>query len=153
MYTLTHTSMGKPSLTNEDIATEVARRLKRYENFNFFERFAMFMGTAQLVEISLKQLLHRKFEIEFERLERLTLGQVAGQLKHLGIRPDFLGFLESVVHYRNHMAHSILANQIMLHSLGAGDAYFEQHELDKGIYELEQLWFLYEWTEDHDSWN
>lgn len=68
MYTLTHTSMGKPSLTNEDIATEVARRLKRYENFNFFERFAMFMGTAQLVEISLKQLLHRKFEIEFERL-------------------------------------------------------------------------------------
>lgn len=142
----------KPSLTPEEIQSEVLRRLKRYENLNFFEQFAMFMGVAQIVEISLKQLLHRKYGVDFESLERSTLGQVARSLRDRGLCPDFTALLDSVVGYRNHIAHSLLANQIMLHSLGAGEARFEQSELQKGIYELEQLWFLYEWTEEHDAW-
>ena len=40
----------------------------------------------------------------------------------------------------------------MLESLGVGDARFEIRELQKGIYELEQLWFLYEWTEEQNAW-
>lgn len=141
-----------PSLSPEEIQSEVARRLTRYENLNFFEQFAMFMGIAQAVEISLKQLLHRRYAVEFETLERSTLGQVARLLKDRGLRPDFIALLDSVVGYRNHIAHSLLAHQIMLHSLGAGTARFERRELEKGIYELEQLWFLYEWTEKHDAW-
>ena len=142
----------EPLLTREEIQSEVLRRLKRYEKLNFFEQFAMFMGVVQVIEISLKQLLHRKYEVEFESLEHSTLGQVARLLKDRGLRPDFTALLDSVVRYRNHVAHSLLANQIMLQSLGAGDARFEQRELEKGIYELEQLWFLYEWTEEHDAW-
>lgn len=144
---------GKPSLTQEEIQAEVSRRLQRYENLNFLEWFAMFMGIAQVVEICLKQLAHRKYEISMENLERMTLGQVAGLLKQRGLRPDFITLLESVVQYRNHVAHSLLASQIALNSLGAGDARFEQKMLDRGTYELEQLLFLFEWTEEHDSWD
>jgi len=143
---------NEPTLTAEEIQSEVLRRLKRYENLNFFEQFAMFMGIAQLVEISLKQLLHTRYGVELESLERSTLGQVACLLKDRGLRLDFTALLDSVVGYRNHVAHSLLANQIMLQALGAGEARFERHELEKGIYELEQLWFLYEWTEEHDAW-
>jgi hypothetical protein len=142
----------EPSLNREQIQAEVSERLKKYEKLSFFEQFAMFMGLAQAFEISLKQLLNRKYGVDFESLERATLGQVTGQLKDRGLRPDFIALLESVVGYRNHIAHSLLANQIMLQSLGAGDARFERRELEKGMFELEQLWFLYKWTEEHDAW-
>lgn len=142
----------EPSLNREQIQSEVSKHLKKYESLNLFEQFAMFMGLAQALEISLKQLLNRKYGVDFESLERATLGQVTGQLKDRRLRPDFIALLESVVHYRNHIAHSLLANQIMLQSLGAGDARFERRELEKGIFELEQLWFIYEWTEEHDAW-
>lgn len=143
---------GQPSLTADEIQAAVHQRLKRYESLNFFEQFAMFMGIAQVVEISLKQLLHRKYGVEFDSMERSTLGQVARSLKDHGLRADFTSLLDSVVQHRNHIAHSLLANQIMLQSLDAGAARFEIHELQKGIYELEQLWFLYEWTEEHNAW-
>ncbi|WP_447600552.1 hypothetical protein [Nitrospira sp. Nam80] len=142
----------EPSLTHKQIQAEVLKRLEKYKKLNFFEQFAMFMGLAQVFEISLKQLLHRRYGVEFEKLERATLGQVTGQLRDRGLRPDFIALLESVVGYRNHIAHSLLANQIMLQSLGAGDARFERRELEKGIFELEQLWFLFEWTEEPNAW-
>jgi hypothetical protein len=142
----------EPSLRPEEIQSEVSRRLKRYENLNFLEQFAMFMGIAQVVELSLKQLLHCRYAVEFENLEQSSLGQVARLLREHGLRPDFIALLESVVTHRNHIAHSLLANQLMLHSFGAGDARFERRVLERGIYELEQLWFLYEWTEEHDAW-
>ena len=140
------------SLSSEQIQTEVKRRLEKYEKLNFFEQFAMFMGVVQVFEISLKQLLHRKYEVAFENIEHATLGQVAGQLRDRGLREDFMVLLDSVVSYRNHIAHSLLANQIMLQSLGSGEARFERRELEKGIYELEQLWFLFEWTEENNAW-
>lgn len=145
-------SQPEPSLTQDEIRAEVSRRLEKYEKLNLFEQFAMFMGLAQTLEIALKQLLHRRYGDDFDRLERATLGQVARQLRARGLRPDFLAFLDSVVGYRNHIAHALLANQMMLESLGAGDARFERRELEKGIYELEQLWFLYDWTEEHNAW-
>lgn len=143
---------SQASLSQEDILLEVIRRLKRYENLNFLEKFAMFMGISQVIEISLKQLLHRKYEVDYESIEHLTLGQITGRLKDRGLRADFIKHLESVVQLRNHIAHSLLANQIMLYSLVAGDARFEERILEKAIIELEQLWFLFEWTEAHDAW-
>ena len=140
------------SLTAAEIEAAVHERLKRYDSLNFFEQFAMFMGIAQLLEISLKQLLHRKYAVRFENIERWTLGQVARSLKEHGLRADFTSLLDEVVKHRNHLAHSLLASQMMLESLGAGDARFEIRELQKGIYELEQLWFLYEWTEEQNAW-
>jgi len=60
--------------------------------------------------------------------------------------------LDSVVEYRNHVAHELLASQFILTSLGASEARFETRILDRATYELEQLWFLYEWTEQHNAW-
>ena len=74
-----------PSLTADEIAAETSSRLKRYDGLNFFEQYAMFMGVAQLLEISLKQLLNRKFGVPFESIERSTLGQVARLLKERGL--------------------------------------------------------------------
>ncbi len=143
----------EPALTFEQIQTEVWKRLEKYKTLNFFEQFAMFMGLAQAFEISLKQLLHRRYGVTLESLERATLGQVKNQLRDHGLRPDFIALLGSVVDYRNHIAHSLLANQIMLQSLGMGHTRFERRELEKGIFELEQLWFLYEWAEEHSAWD
>lgn len=143
---------NSPTLTQEELHSGILPRLKKYEALNFLEQFAMFMGIAQVLEISLKQLLHRRYGVDFESLERSTLGRVAHQLRECGLRPDFLTLLDSVVGYRNHTAHSLLVNQIILQSLGAGEARFERRELEKGIHELEQLWFLFEWTEAHAAW-
>jgi len=119
----------EPSLNREQIQAAVSRRLDKYENLNLFEQLAKFMGLAQAFEISLKQLLNRKHGVDFENLERATLGQVTNQLKDRGLRPDFIALLERVVGYRNHIAHSLRANQIMLQSLGAGNTRLERQEL------------------------
>jgi len=144
---------SQPSLSQEDILLEVGRRLKRYKNLNLLEKFAMFMGISQVIEISLKQLLYRKYEVDLGSLERLTLGQITALLKSRGLRADFIKLLEGVVQLRNHITHSLLANRMMLYSLGARDARFEERILEQAIFELEQVWFLFEWTEAHDAWD
>lgn len=143
----------KPKPTFDNLAEEVQARLKAYGDHNLLEQFAMFMGTAQVLELSLKQLLHHKYNIDFERIENLTLGQVAGKLEKNGLRPDFIQLLKSVVEYRNYITHSLLVDQIMLHELGAGNARFGRRDFEKGIYEVEQLWLIYQWSENHNAWD
>ena len=143
-----------PSLSAHEIGATVAKRLKKYEKLNFLETFAMFMGVAQLLELSLKGLLHRKYGIDRDSMERWNLGRTARVLKERGLRADFCALLDSVVRYRNYIAHELLANEAMLRSLLGGDsARFEIRRLEKATYELEQLMFLYEWTDEHEAWN
>jgi hypothetical protein len=144
----------EPLLTAEDIRAAVWKRLERYKNLNLLEHFAMFMGIAQVLEFTLKGLLHRRFQIDLDAMERWTLGKVATALKGHGLRSDFTALLDSVVGYRNHIAHSLLANEAMLRALLEGNpTRFEVRELEKGTYELEQLCFLYDWTEEHNAWD
>jgi hypothetical protein len=143
---------GPKPLSAAEIADATGKRLARYEGMNFFEQFAMFMGVAQLLEISLKQLLNRRYGVPFDQTERWTLGRVARSLRDHGLREDFLAILDSVVTRRNHIAHNLLASQFMLAAVGAHEARFEVRELEKGIYELEQLWLLFELTDEHDGW-
>ena len=113
----------------------------------------MFMGVAQILEIGLKGLLHRRFGVDIETMERWTLGKTAKTLKERGVRADFIQLLESVVDYRNYIAHELLANEAILRSLLSGESgRFEIRQLEKGTYELEQLMFLYDWTEEHQGW-
>ena len=107
-------SAKEPSLTAEEIQAAVVSRLKRYDDLNFFERFAMFMGIAQILELQLKQLLERQFGVPIEKTERKTLGQVSRALRDHGLRSDFLLLLASVVEYRNHVAHE-QANSCLPH--------------------------------------
>jgi hypothetical protein len=140
-------------LTSEQIQEAVRRRLSKYEGKGLLERFALFMGVAQLLELSLKALLHRKYSVSFEDSERWTLGRSARELKERGLRPDFCRFLDSVVEYRNYVAHALLADEALRRSiLGTQHSGREPKELSKGIYELEQLAFLHDWCEEHDAW-
>ena len=132
----------------------MAKRLKKYAKLNFVENFAMFMGVAQLLEFSLKGLLHRKYGIDRDSIQRWNLGRTARVLKERGLRADFCALLDSVVRYRNYIAHDLLTNEAMLRSLLCGDAArFEIRHLEKATYELEQLMFLYEWTDEHEAWD
>jgi hypothetical protein len=98
-------------------------------------------------------LLCRRYNYDDERIEKWTLGRTTKKLKEGGLRRDFVVLLESVVRYRNHIAHELLANHAMLRSiLGGDDGRLEQRQLDKGIYELEQIVFLYDWCEEHNAW-
>ncbi len=140
-------------LTEVEIRRGVDARLEKYKSRSLFERFALFMGMAQLLELGLKQLLSRRYSVDMDSLERLTLGQVKGALKDRGLRPDFIAFLEGVVGYRNHMAHSFMADAFITRELFGGmETRFETRELDKGIYELEQLLLLFEWAEENNAW-
>jgi hypothetical protein len=140
-------------LTSEQVQEGVRQRLSKYEDKSLLERFALFMGGAQLLELSLKALLHRKYSVPFEDMERWTLGWTARELKERGLRPDFCRFLDSVVECRNYIAHALLADEALRRSiLGTQQTAREPRELSKGIYELEQLSLLHDWCEEHDAW-
>jgi len=142
-----------PSLNSEQIQEGIRQRLRKYEDRSMLERFALFMGTTQLLELSLKALLHRKYQIALGQSERWTLGRTARELRERGLRPDFCAYLDSVVGYRNYVAHELLANEALRRSiLGTEQSVREPKELVKGIYELEQLALLHDWCEEHDAW-
>jgi len=144
----------EPSLEADEIQAAVRARLVKYERLNVLEQFAMFMGMAQILEISLKSLLHRKYNLDYEGMDRWTLGRTSRALKENHLRGDFTVLLDSVVGYRNRIAHEFLANEIMLRCLLDGNSgRLEIGELEKGIFELEQIMFLYEWCDRHDAWN
>jgi hypothetical protein len=144
----------EPSLTPKEIQAAVCDRLAKYDNLNVLEQYAMFMGAAQILEYGLKGLLHRKYNVDIDKTERWTLGRTSAELKKHGLRGDFVLLLESVVSCRNYIAHAFLANEAMLRSLLNGKSgRLEVRHLQRAIYELEQLMFLYDWTEAHDAWN
>jgi len=146
-------SSKEPRLEEREIQEQVHKRLAKYEKLNLLERFAMFMGMAQILEAGLKNLLVRRYNYAHENMERWTLGKITNELKDSGLRKDFVVLLESVVMYRNHIAHELLANEAMLKTLLGGDAgRLEIRQLEKGIYELEQILFLHDRCEEHNAW-
>jgi hypothetical protein len=142
----------EPCLSPHQILEQVFKRLEKYKHLNISEQFAMFMGKAQLLEIGLKSLLVRRYSHGYEK-KKWTLGKTARELKKCALRGDFIFLLESVVDYRNYIAHELLANDAMLRSLTGGDSgRLELRTLEKGTIELEQILFLYDWCEEHNAW-
>jgi hypothetical protein len=141
------------TLDPEQIREAVFKRLQKYHDLNEFEQFAMFMGMAQILEAGLKSLLVRRYQYGPDKMDRWTLGRLAAELKRVDLRADYLALLDSVVGYRNYIAHEYLANDATLKAiLGGSSGRLERKQLDKGIYELEQIMFLHDWCEEHDSW-
>jgi hypothetical protein len=73
-------------LSAKQLQFRVDNRLRKYDNLNFFESFAMFMGKAQLVELSLKSVLTSKYSYDENRIERWTLGATIKELEKCGLR-------------------------------------------------------------------
>lgn len=143
---------AEPLLSGDEIKALVTEKLKSYENLSVLEQYAMFMGKAQILELGLKGLLTRKYEVESESMERWTLGQVNNELTEKGIREDFIVFLTSLVTHRNNMAHNFLVNNALTQSIANFSDRKLYGELFRAIYELEQIIILYDWCEEHNGW-
>lgn len=138
-----------------EIANGIRVGLKKYENLGFLEKFAMYMGFSQVLELRLKQIAVKDFGQEFDSMERLTLGQTLGLLKKEGIREDFILFADPVKEARNHIAHDLLVNEFIWRTLAdvPGDHYTKYARmLDKSIIELEQVLFILEWNDENGVW-
>lgn len=140
------------AMSGDEIQAKVLAKMDEYEDRSILEQYAIFMGKAQILELSLKALLSRRFEIPYENMERWTLGRTKNELRDKGLRPDFIAFLGSVVDYRNNMAHEFLANNAITRSAANFSDRMLYGDLFKGLYELEQLLVLYDWCEEHDGW-
>lgn len=63
-----------------------------------------------MLEFGLKNLLANRYK--YEDMEKWTPGRTTAELKKCELRADFIKLLESVVTYRNYMAHEFLANHV-----------------------------------------
>ncbi|MGH8060575.1 MAG: hypothetical protein ACREO7_00985 [Pseudoxanthomonas sp.] len=140
------------AISGEEIQAKVLAKMDEYKDRAVLEKYAIFMGKAQILELGLKGLLARKFNIPFESMERWTLGKAKNELRDRGLRPDFIAFLENVVDYRNNLAHEFLANNAITRSIANFSDRMLYGELFKALYELEQVIILYDWCEEHDGW-
>jgi hypothetical protein len=103
--------------------------------------------------LGLKNLLVRKYNYEFDDLEKFTLGRTKNELERCGLRGDYLVLLENVVESRNYIAHEMLANYALMKSIVGDIGTKEQRTIWKAIYELEQAVFLLDRTEEHNAWD
>lgn len=136
----------------DEISKAVNERLKDYDDKSLLEKFALFMGKAQILEMALKGLLERKFEMPISKTEKWTLGQVKNKLKEKGLREDFIVYLESVIEHRNYIAHDYLAYIAITKSIANFSDRKVVGDLFRATYELEQIILFYDWTEEYGSW-
>lgn len=148
----------EPSITRDEMWRQTEKRAEKYKKLNSFEQFAMYMGVAQLLELSLKNLLSEKYNYDLDKLEKWTLGRTARELEKNGLRTDFIILLKSVVETRNYIAHELLANEIVYLSFlkdSIPENYYskEERSLHKAIYQLEQLIVIFNWTQENEGWD
>jgi heme/copper-type cytochrome/quinol oxidase subunit 4 len=142
-------------LDQDDIRKGTANGLEKYKPLNFFEKYAMYMGVAQLLELRLKQIFVNDFGGDFDKLDNWTLGRTLSELKNKGLRSDFFLFADSVKNARNYIAHELISNEVIWNSLTKSNP---EHytkgarALDKAIIELEQLMFILEWNDKNGKW-
>lgn len=142
----------EPVLSGEEIKNAVSDKLEEYKDRSVLEHYALFMGKAQILEFGLKGLLSRKYGVAAESMERWTLGKTKNELRDRGLRPDFISLLESVVSYRNDMAHEFLINNAITQSIANFSERKLYGDLFRAIYELEQIIILYDWCEENGAW-
>lgn len=143
---------NEPFLSGEEIKERVLKKFEQYEGLSHLENYAMFMGKAQLLEMALKSLLARKYNVPEDSMERWTLGRVKNELRDKGLRPDFIAYLKRVVDHRNYIAHEFLANNAITQSIANFSDRKLYRDLFHATYELEQIIILYDWCEEHNRW-
>lgn len=141
------------SLFGEEIKELMFKKFEEHKGLSHLENYAMFMGKAQLLEMVLKSLLARKYNVPEESMERWTLGRVKNELRDKGLRLDFIAFLDRVVDHRNCIAHEFLANNAITQSMANFSDRKLYGDLFRASYELEQIIILYDWCEEHNGWD
>lgn len=139
-------------LSEEEIRTRVRGWLDGYVDRSVLEQYALFMGKAQMLELGLKGLLTRRFDVPADKMERWTLGQTKNEMARRGLRPDFIKLLEGVVGHRNNMAHEFLVNSAITGSIANFSGRRLHGDLFRALYELEQIILIHDWCEENDAW-
>lgn len=140
-------------LTAKALERKVMKNFKSYDDMNFLECYAMFMGKAQLVEFGLKRLLIDQRGYTYEEVDTKTLGWTIKELVKNNLRPDFAAPLESLLNYRNNLAHSFLVDRALVRSLLNGKEFTRPHrELSKALYVVEQVIAVHDFLTDGSFW-
>lgn len=140
--------MDNVTLDGQELQAKIYAGLKIYEGKPFIEQFGLFMGKTQLLEFGLKKILVSLpgYNLNQEKLERLTLGQTRVELEKLGLRTDYNSYLKLFKEQRNTMAHEFLANFAVTQQLLDGAALIRpfERELAHACYAVEQLIILFD---------
>lgn len=132
-------------MTGKQLLKKVIKRLTPLDELSLLERYAMFMGKAQLIEIALKHLLVNKYNYKFENLERTTLGGIISKLKKEKVRQDFIFILDELLDYRNDLAHNFLLDNVIGKSLiGVDFERLSQKQLRYALYKVEEVTQVYD---------
>lgn len=150
--------MAKEEVGFDEIMQLCSQRLEKYDGKSLIEKYALYMGMVQILELQMKQIIYSQFdyksEDQLEKLERMTLGGAVKILKKkLRVRPDLIELLENTRDNRNNMAHSFLVDTMISKSLGFSMESIEVRQLDKYIRELENLILFWEWCIKHEALN
>lgn len=136
----------------ENLTELTMEKVKPYDSLDLLQQFAMFMGKAQILEILLKNVLARRYDYDFDKMERWTLGRLKVELEKCGVRPDFISLLKSLTDLRNFVAHELLAAEILLQDAIGETGRLNVKHLHKAVFELEQLLLIVDWQERNDAW-
>lgn len=140
--------MDNITLGGQELQAKIFAGLEIYEGKPFIEQFGLFMGKTQLLEFGLKKILVSLpgYNLNQEKLERLTLGQTRVELEKLGLRTDYNSYLKLFKEQRNTMAHEFLANFAVTQQLLDGAALIRpfERELAHACYAVEQLIILFD---------
>jgi hypothetical protein len=127
-------------LSSKQVHSRVVRRLRKNDKLSFLEQFAMFMGKAQVVELSLKNILETKYGYDENRIKRWTLGTAINELEKCGLRQDLIVLLKDLNEHRVYIAHELLADNALMQKLAGRDTQrFAWKSLQRGLYSVETV--------------
>ena len=132
-------------LTPKRLQSKIIKKLTPIEKMSFLEQYAIFMGKAQIVELSLVGLLIHKYKYNESKVEKFTLGTIIKELEKCGLRPDLSALLRELLKYRNSLAHEFLGVTAMGNKLaGINFERLQYKELSRALYQVEQVIQVYD---------
>jgi len=134
----------KKELKVEELNKKVFKNLESIDSLNILERYAYFLGKAQIIEFGLKKFLTERYNYQAEKLEKNTLGQLIYKMKEEGIRPDFTRLLEELLAYRNSMVHEFLNNFVLIESIHPSSGRLVLKELNHALFKVEEITLVYD---------
>ena len=148
--------MAKKEVSFDEIRQLCSQRLEKYDGKSLIEKYALYMGMVQILELQMKQIIYSQFDYksegQLEKLEKMTLGGAVKILdEKMRVRLDLIKLLRNTRDNRNNMAHSFLVDTMISKSLGFSMESIEVRQLDKYIRELENVILFWEWCVKHEA--
>ena len=144
--------MATKAINSKQLARRIWIQINKYKNLDDSNKYALYMGKTQFLEIKLKIILNKRFGLDFDKMERYTLGQIKNAFKDNRVSSDFIALLERVVDHRNYMAHEYFVNLEMQKKIGFSGIKIVG-DLFRGIYELEQLLMVIDFCGKFNTWS